>query len=274
MPQQLATTSYGPMEYRLEGCGPTVMVLQGGHCSRESRLSHEGLADHGFSVLTPSRPGYDSTPARVGATAQQAADALASLMDQLHIPQADVIGISAAGPTALALAQQHPHRVRKLVLESAIATPWDTKTKQQARLLFGKAEQLTWGLLKLLLKLAPMTVIRVMVQEFTTLKATEVIQRMSREDLKCVRRLIETSRSGNGFIQDIDHHVHTLDAITSPVLVMYSPYDKVAPPTNAQRIAAEIPTCELYEVPAETHLIWIGPAAEAVWQKRLECLRT
>ncbi len=51
MPQQLAITSHGPIEYRLEGSGPTVMVLQGGHCSWESRLSHEGLADHGFSVL-------------------------------------------------------------------------------------------------------------------------------------------------------------------------------------------------------------------------------
>ena len=62
MSQDIAKTKKGPMEYRLEGSGPTVMVLNGGHCSRESRLSHEQFANNGFSVLTPSRPGYDSTP--------------------------------------------------------------------------------------------------------------------------------------------------------------------------------------------------------------------
>jgi hypothetical protein len=77
MSQAIAKTVKGPVEYRLEGNGPTVMVLNGGHCSRESRLSHERLAEHGFSVLTPSRPGYDSTPSEVGRTAQQAGDALA-----------------------------------------------------------------------------------------------------------------------------------------------------------------------------------------------------
>lgn len=35
---------------------------------------------------------------------------------------------------------------------------------------------------------------------------------------------------------------------------------------------SQVATCELYEVPADTHLIWIGRAADAVWQKRLACL--
>src|SRR3990172_9577551 len=45
MSQAIAKTVKGPVEYRLEGNGPTVMVLNGGHCSRESRLSHERLAE-------------------------------------------------------------------------------------------------------------------------------------------------------------------------------------------------------------------------------------
>jgi hypothetical protein len=61
MSQNIAKTAKGPIEYRFEGSGPTVLVLNGSHCSRESRLSHERLTEHGFSVLTPSRPGYDST---------------------------------------------------------------------------------------------------------------------------------------------------------------------------------------------------------------------
>src|SRR5690242_20997469 len=102
MTQQIARTSRGPIEYRFEGSGPTIVVLLGGHCSRETRLSHEKLTGHGFSVLTPSRPGYDSTPPEVGKSAQAAADALAALLDTLQIATVDMIGISAAGPTALA----------------------------------------------------------------------------------------------------------------------------------------------------------------------------
>lgn len=124
MSQTIAKTAKGPIEYRLEGSGPTVMVLNGGHCSRESRLSHERLIEHGFSVLTPSRPGYDSTPSEMGRTAQEAADALASLMDMLQIPVADVIGISASGPTALAFALRHPSRIRRLVMESTVRSDW------------------------------------------------------------------------------------------------------------------------------------------------------
>jgi hypothetical protein len=71
-----------------------VVVLNGGHCSRESRLSHERLTQCRFSVLTPSRPGYDGTPAGVGKTAQEAADALSALLETLQILSADVIGIS------------------------------------------------------------------------------------------------------------------------------------------------------------------------------------
>ena len=96
MPQNIAKTAKGPIEYRLEGSGPTIMVLNGGHCSRDTRLSHERLIEHGFSVLTPSRPGYDSTPSYVGKSAQAAADALAALLDILQIAVVDVIGISAA----------------------------------------------------------------------------------------------------------------------------------------------------------------------------------
>jgi pimeloyl-ACP methyl ester carboxylesterase len=103
----------------------------------------EQLAEYGFSILTPSRTGYDDTPAGVGKTAQEAADALAALLQTLDISTADVIGISAAGPTALAFARRYPRKIRKLVLESAVTTPWDERAKRRARILFGRAERVT-----------------------------------------------------------------------------------------------------------------------------------
>jgi len=273
MLQKTAITPKGPIEYRLEGAGPTVVVLNGGHCSRDTRLSHERLALYGYSVLTPSRPGYDSTPSSVRKTAQEAADALAGLLNELTIPIVDMIGISAAGPTALAFAQQHPGKLRKLVLESAVTTKWDNEIKILSRLGFGRVEKATWSLINLALKIMPNMMIRAMVQQLTTLDVNEVLSRMNKDDLMFVRRMIETSRSGTGFINDIEHHVDDLAGIVAPVLVMYSANDKFVPEKNAVRVAAEVKRCELYEVPADTHLIWIGNAADDVWLKRLSFLK-
>jgi pimeloyl-ACP methyl ester carboxylesterase len=273
MLQRTAITSKGPIEYRLEGAGPTVVVLNGGHCSRDTRLSHEKLALHGYSVLTPSRPGYDSTPSSIGRTAQEAADALAELITELQVPIVDVIGISAAGPTALAFAQHHPEKLRKLILESAVTTRWGDEIKILSRLGFGRTEKVTWSLIKLALKFMPNMMIRAMVQQLTTLDVNEVLSRMNKDDLIFVRRMIETSRSGAGFMNDIEHHIDDLSGIVAPVLVMYSPNDKFVPEKNAARVAAEVKRCELYEVSADTHLIWIGKAADDVWVKRLSFLK-
>jgi pimeloyl-ACP methyl ester carboxylesterase len=272
MAYQIAQTTKGPIEYRLEGTGPVVMVLNGGHCSRDTRLSHEKLVSAGFRLLTPSRPGYDATPATVGRTAQHAADALAALLDTLAIPTVAVIGISAAGPTALAFAQQHPGMTSRLILESAVTTEWDAKLKHHARRLFGRAEKLTWAMLKLALRLMPATILKVMMGEFTTLNVEQVLRRMSRDDIRFVQHMIYTMRSGTGFINDIEHRVEQLQTIQVPVLVMYSPHDKSVPVKNAQRVEREVAHAELYETPADSHLIWIGAYAEQVWNKRLAFL--
>lgn len=274
MAQTIAKTAKGPIEYRLEGSGPTIVVLNGGHCSRASRLSHEHLTEHGFSVLTPSRPGYDNTPSDVGKTAQAAADALAALLDTLQIQEANVIGISAAGPTALAFAQRHSNRTRKLILESAMVTDWDEPTKRRARVVFGRAEKVTWAAMHMMLKLFPTVMIKALMHDLTILDVDEVIKRMSQDDLAFIKRMIQTSRSGTGFMNDIEHRVDNLAAITKPVLVMYSPNDKTVSPKNARRVADEVATCELYEVLCDTHLIWIGKFAKDVWQKRLSFLQS
>ena len=274
MSQKIAQTAKGPIEYRFEGKGPTVMVLHGGHCSRDTRLSHEKLMDAGFSVLTPSRPGYDQTPPEVGKTAQAAADGLAALLDKLKIGTVDLIGISAAGPTALALAQNHPSRVRKLILESAVTTDWDEQTKRRARIGFGRMAKLTWALLHGLLKRFPMAVINLLMRDLTVLDVDTVLQRMRPEELAFVKRMLQDSQASTGFVNDIEHSVDNLASIAAPVLVMYSPNDATVSPKNAERIAKEITSSQLYEVPSDTHLIWIGPSAEAVWEKRLSFLKS
>jgi pimeloyl-ACP methyl ester carboxylesterase len=274
MSKNIAQTAKGPIEYRLEGNGPTIVVLNGGHCSRETRLTHEKLVEYGFSVLTPSRPGYDETPSEVGKTAQAAADALAALLDTLQIKIVDVIGISAAGPTALAFVQRYPSRVRKLVLESAVTTDWEEHIKRRSRVGFGRLAKVTWAILHIMLKLFPVMIIKVLMHDLTVLDANMVIKRMSADDLAFVKHMLQTSQASKGFLNDIEHRVENLATITQPVLVMYSPHDATVSPKNARRVEREIATCELYEVPSDTHLIWIGYSAKDVWQKRLSFLQS
>src|SRR5215216_4868325 len=164
-------------------------------------------------------------PLHLGRCAQDAADALAALLDNLAIPTVAVIGISAAGPTALAFAQQYPGRTSKLILESAVTTEWDAATKRLARLLFGRIEKLTWAMLKLALRLMPTTITKMMMREFTTLNVEEVLQRMSQDDIRFVKQMIGTMQSGTGFINDIEHRVTQLHTIRAPILVIYSPHD-------------------------------------------------
>lgn len=102
----------------------------------------------------------------------------------------------------------------------------------------------------------------------------EVIKRMSQDDMEFVRRMIEASRSGTGFLNDLDHRVDDLSGIDAPILVMHSLFDRAVPPENAKRIAAKSRACELFEIHSDSHLIWIGEFADAVWRRRLSFLKS
>lgn len=184
-----------------------------------------------------------------------------------------MIGISAAGPTAIAFAQQHPERTRKLILESAITLPWDPLVKRGARLVFGRAERLTWWLVKRALRVRPAAMTKLMLRELTTLDVAQVWQRLTPADVHFVQQMLRSLRSGTGFICDLEHVVDRLDTIRVPVLVMYSPNDKSVPPSHAHHVGHDVPQCELHEVPADTHVLWIGACADHVWRKRLSFLQ-
>jgi pimeloyl-ACP methyl ester carboxylesterase len=115
-------------------------------------------------------------------------------------------------------------------------------------------------------------IIKVLMHDLTVLDVNMVFKRMSPDDLAFVKRMLQTSQASTGFLNDIEHKVENLATITKPVLVMYSPNDGTVSRKNAQRIASEVATSELYEVPSDTHLIWIGDSAKDVWQKRLSFL--
>ena len=90
---QIAETSRGPVEFTKTGTGPVILHLHGGAtgCDQTLALSWD-LHEAGFAILTPSRPGYLRTPLATGATPEEAADAVAALLDLLGIGSVCVMG--------------------------------------------------------------------------------------------------------------------------------------------------------------------------------------
>ncbi|MEM6283748.1 MAG: alpha/beta hydrolase [Chloroflexota bacterium] len=113
-------TANGTIEYQQVGDGAVVLLVHGAPGGYDAWRMYTPLMEAGYSLLSPSRPGYLRTPLRSGRTFTRQADLLIALMDTLAIETAAVVGFSMGGPVALDLAHRYPHRINKLVLQSAL----------------------------------------------------------------------------------------------------------------------------------------------------------
>src|SRR5271166_6191181 len=95
---EIAETAKGPVEFAMAGTGPVILQLHGGASGYDQTLALSwDLHEAGFTVLSPSRPGYLRTPLTTGASPEQAADVLAGLLDVLSIDKVCVMGTSGGG---------------------------------------------------------------------------------------------------------------------------------------------------------------------------------
>jgi pimeloyl-ACP methyl ester carboxylesterase len=114
-------TRGGPVECVVTGEGPALLSIHGGIGGYDQglRVAAAALGAARRTVIAVSRPGYLGTPLSAGATPAAQADLFADILDALHIGQADVMAISAGGPSAIEFAIRHPARCRSLALISA-----------------------------------------------------------------------------------------------------------------------------------------------------------
>jgi pimeloyl-ACP methyl ester carboxylesterase len=267
----IAQTEKGPIEYRVVGQGPAVLVLNGGHTNCNSPLGHQRFfVEHGYQLIIPSRPGYGNTPSSTGRTAEAFADALIPLLDQLQLARVIVLGISGGGRTALQLAGRHPERVSKVILQNAVtggrfpALP----TRMGAYFVFNPwVERWTWTAFRWLVKVAPLATLKGMMRSLTTLDPNVVVDTMSEEQRRAALAFLLPSRSGSGFLHDMRHVCGDLSRITAPTLIIDSKYDGSKDASHATYAADRIPDADLFVIPAESHLMWFSSYNEVIEEK-------
>lgn len=268
---RIAQTKNGLIEYRVVGQGPAVLLLNGGHTNCNSPFGHEQFfLDQGCRLVIPSRPGYGKTPSATGKTAEAFADALVDLLNHLRLERAIVVGISAAGPTALQLAGRHPERVSKLILQNAVTGGRfpTLGTRLGAYLLFNPwVEGWTWAAFRAFARFAPLSALKSMMGSLSSLDPAQVVATMSREQQQAALAFLLASRSGSGFLHDLQHHCGDLQRISAPTLIIESKYDGSVDASHATYAADHIANAELFVSPAESHLLWFSSYNAAIEEK-------
>lgn len=272
---QVIDLAGGPVEYRLERRGPrAVLMLHGGHMRAALPLGEDVFADAGCTVLAVSRPGYGRTAA--GASPDRFADTVADLCGALGIASlAAVVGQSAGGPTAVALAARHPELVERLILQSAVGLlPWpDRRTRVGARAVFGRrTERLTWAAIHLLTRRAPGAALRLLLPDLTSRPARELIAGLDPLHRAELLALFGRMRSGAGFADDmratepstVERRAAQAAEVDRPTLVIATRDDGSVSFEHAQSLADAIPGARLITSAAPSHMIWFGDDYPAV----------
>ncbi len=274
---RICETEKGRVEYKIEGNGPTVLILHGGHGSCRSDFGQKALVKNGFSILIPSRPGYGRTPIESGKTAEDTADLFAALMKKLSIKKVSVIGNSAGGPAALAFASRYPEMMEKLVLEAAVVKPWFHRLRVEyyaSKIIFSpKRQRKFWdGLRRKLERNEEKTLIDNL-KRFTKLKPKTALQKFSDQDIRDLKQSMVTGNdSGEGFVFDVEHRAKKIEDISCPTLIIHSPNDGCLAFSHAEHAHKMIKDSQLFAAPTYTHFIYIGPGSNEVLEKRMDFL--
>ena len=272
---RLVETDLGLAEIATLGDGPAVLVLHGALAGYEQGLLiGKPLAEAGYQVIAPSRPGYLRTPAIQDMSFIGQADFLAGLLDALKIKQAIVLGMSAGGPTAIQLAARHPDRVRALLLFSAISQRAfvDPENESAAAWMFGNLmynDFTTWLAIQSVLRSLPLLAL----SEPDGWRARLVASpRLRAWYEKLVWALFPSSPRLAGALSD-KNLVETMGSlplakVAAPTLVVHGALDELVPFEHGENSASKIPGARFLPLPAGDHACMIS-FDEVVWPESL-----
>jgi pimeloyl-ACP methyl ester carboxylesterase len=263
------------VEYSIAGEGEHVLILHGGHSNCFEEFGYQALIEKGFSIITPSRPGYGRTSKKAGVRLAAACKHYAALLSHLEIRKVHIIAMSAGGPSGIYFAAAYPELARSLTLQSAVTKEWlrhSDKEYKAARILFRPGmEKYIWSMISRVNNLFPSFIFKQMFPSFSTLTHAEGKARMGEGDIEEVRKMNNRQRSGEGFFIDLKQvneiRAEHLQGVACPALILHSKHDGSVPLEHAYHAYENIASSQLCLLDSWGHLIWIGKSAEEMNEK-------
>jgi len=259
-----------------------------------------GLAEAGFCVLLPHRPGYVGTAlsgTRGNASVSWegpvgTADLMAQLLDTLYGAgkwNVAVVSMSGGTPAALAFASRYPAQTRALVLQAGVTHAF-SEVKYVPEAFRGEyttafesfgwtGDQVSQIIFTLLVKLRD-----------TFMTDEEVVSALTGERLADAKQdaaftaVIERAQlddPGNrdGEWSDVRHTFFSTspycdwDSIRAPTLIIHDGKDPFVPVLHAQEAKARLPQATLRTFSLAGHIIWLGRQARLMHETRVAFLR-
>jgi pimeloyl-ACP methyl ester carboxylesterase len=288
---QIAATKNGPIEYIRHGDGPAVLVFHDAPGGYDQGAALAGfLADEGFQVIAPSRPGYLRTPLETGITPENQADAAAQLLDTLGIDQTSVLGFGWGGPAALEFARRFPQRTSALVFVGAAVGRLSPPTAPAVPFPQAVGEGLTgdvgsW-LYARLAENNPAAALRAAfsISSIGSAAACESWSGLvldNPDQLALFRALalslspISPRETGlrNDLLQVRALPEIPYKTITTPTLLIHGGLDKAIPVAPVETAKSQLPNSELLLFPDDGHLIFLGRGSSIAEERILTFLK-
>ncbi len=231
-------TAVGFVEYLKQGNSDKVVLLLHGTPGSYHTFRADVLLDQGFTVISPSRPGYFRTPLSSGETLEEQAVLYAALLDQLSIDSAAVIGFSGGGPSALLFASQFPQRCSGLVVLASSGRSFAEPSQNAIENMVMGSEFGRW------------TAYNALSGSFED-AAAEKAARYLQTAFFPMEQVAQGEQ--NDFKQFTSNWSVNLGAIECPTLIIHGTEDELIPFEEATYLQQQIPNATLLEKQGQDH---------------------
>jgi pimeloyl-ACP methyl ester carboxylesterase len=236
------------LRYFLGGDGPPLLLIHGlGSSSEDWSLVLRDLT-RSHRVYAPDLLGWGGSdkPRDGDYSIAAQTELVRGFMDAMRLERADAGGVSMGGWVVLRLAALHPERVRRLVLIDSVGLDFPTTLNESsfAPQTMDEARHLLWLQSDQFAKLP-------------TFVVEDFLRRARRETwvLRTSMRAMLTRRD----VMD-----GKLQLVTMPTLIVWGTADRLAPPSLAARLHAQIPQSRVVMIPGCGHLAVIECRARAM----------
>ncbi|MDQ1356136.1 MAG: hypothetical protein QOG44_509 [Acidimicrobiaceae bacterium] len=247
------------------GTGPAVVLLHGQPGGRGDWKPVARLLEREFLVVAPDRPGYGDTGGRARGFRGNAA-AVVSLLDNLGVDRATIVGYSWAGGVALAMAEVVPDRLTGLVLVSSVG-PGEPLSRLD-RILAVPPIGMSVTATGLFLASTAMSIplVRRAIRRRHRQAISRAVDADDQASCPPAPEAVVTSWRSNRvwqsfvteqrcLVDELPLLAPGLAAITVPTVVMVGDADRTVPPATGRRLAAAIADARLVELAGAGHLL-------------------